>query len=184
MARPRSRAAQLNRGALDGRVMTKRIFASLFLLSACSRQEAHAPVPPATVEATPAPTTPPPPRPRSCLEYEPVVVTLRGTIITLDRYGPPNFGEDTATDQKVTVPVLKLDSPVNVCGDTTRHDYFNAGTYLHVEEMQVVSMSLDTASMHRHVVITGTLYEKQNAHHYTDVLIRVTQLRLADSSAR
>ena len=43
-----------------------------------------------------------------CLSYEPEVVELDGQLVVQSKYGPPNFGEQPKTDQKVQVPVLLL----------------------------------------------------------------------------
>ncbi len=39
-------------------------------------------------------------------EYEPEVVTLKGTLITSTAYGPPNYGETPEKDEKVNYFVL------------------------------------------------------------------------------
>ena len=53
---------------------------------------------------------------QSCLEYEPKVVTLSGTITRHLEYGPPNYGEDPAHDDKEIYWYLDLDKSICVSG--------------------------------------------------------------------
>src|SRR5262249_30973200 len=52
----------------------------------------------------------------ACLDYEPTVVTLTGTITRHMEYGPPNYGEDPAHDAKEIYWYLELDNPICVNG--------------------------------------------------------------------
>src|SRR4051812_18652855 len=52
----------------------------------------------------------------ACLEYEPVPVTLTGTITRHLEYGPPGFGDDTRHDQKLRYWYLDVDKPICVNG--------------------------------------------------------------------
>ncbi len=122
--------------------------------------------------------------PRSgCLHYEPTIVELKGRAIIEKHYGPPNFGEDTATDQRVEVGMFVLDKPIAICGDTAA-DSLNAESFAHVVKLQLVFSQLGPVDypsfMNQDLVFTGSLYEGQTAHYYTDVAITVYAVRFAD----
>src|SRR5688572_33007249 len=69
------------------------------------------------------------------LSYEPEVVELDGQLVVQWKYGPPNFGEQPKTDQKVRVPVLLLSQRVVVTGD--QEDGKNSQTASNVREVQL-----------------------------------------------
>src|SRR5687768_12992313 len=48
------------------------------------------------------------------LEYWPAVVELEGKLIIKTFFGPPNFGENPASDSKERSWILSLDKPINV----------------------------------------------------------------------
>jgi uncharacterized protein DUF4431 len=115
-----------------------------------------------------------------CLHFEPEEVTLRGTLTALSRYGPPGYGENPTPDEKVQVPVLNLDQPVEVCGNKTNPDGLNTGTYHVVRQIQLVWLGSFDGYLQRHIVVTGTLFEAITAHHWTAVLLTVKHLQLAE----
>jgi hypothetical protein len=110
----------------------------------------------------------------SCLAFEPHTVDLRGRLTIQQKYGPPNYGENPATDQKVLVPILVLDQPVNVCGDSTSQ--LNNQSFHNVKEIQLVlpdgAHAYDRL-MKQSVVVTGTLSAAVSGHHYTPVVLTV-----------
>ena len=111
------------------------------------------------------------------LSYEPVVVTVEGTIAIEHHYGAPNFGETPDQDKRENVVILKLDSPVAVAGDSKNS--VNKTTYKNVKKIQLV-MIKDLGLAKRagsHMAVTGTLYEGFNAHHYTKVLMMVKSIK-------
>ena len=75
---------------------------------------------------------------------------------------------------------LELAHPIDVCGDS-RSDT-NKRSFNNVKNIQLFYLddSLDAQRFLNHqVVVTGTLFEKLTAHHYTDVLLRVRTIRPA-----
>ena len=114
-----------------------------------------------------------------CLSFEPRTVELRGRLSIQQKYGPPNYGEDSATDQKVQVPILVLDHPVNVCGDSTSQ--VNSESVHDVKEIQLVlpdgAHAYDRL-MNQSVVVTGTLSAAVSGHHYTPVVLTIRKAKL------
>lgn len=110
------------------------------------------------------------------LSYEPEVVELDGQLVVQSKYGPPNYGEQPKTDQKVGVPVLLLRDRVSVLGD--QGDGYNSQTVHGVRQIQ---LAFDGSTSHKaligkQVVVTGSLFHAHTGHHYTDVVLKVQSI--------
>jgi hypothetical protein len=122
------------------------------------------------------------PRATPCLHYTPAVVELRGRLVLELHYGPPNYGEDTAHDEKGLAPVLVLRTPIAVCGDTGSEE-FNRDTFPSERRLQFVILQGGVhfrPFLHQDLQVAGRLYQGQTAHYFTNVAIEVCQVRLAD----
>ena len=120
--------------------------------------------------------------PDSWLGYEPAVVELAGALRQVQKYGPPNYGESPATDQKVQVPILVLSSPVNVRADSASE--VNTESFQCVREVQLVRLSSSPAYRRfvgQSIVATGTLFQRFTGHHHTDVLLVLRSIRQGPS---
>ncbi|MBI4514916.1 MAG: DUF4431 domain-containing protein [Deltaproteobacteria bacterium] len=118
------------------------------------------------------------PRSGRWLAYEPAVVRLAGMLRVVPEYGPPNFGENPETDEKVQVPMLTLGEPINVMASPSRNLDYEA--LQNVSQIQLVFSShhLASADLVGHkVVVTGRLFHAQTAHHYTPLLMDVEAIR-------
>jgi hypothetical protein len=119
-------------------------------------------------------------------KYEPVVVTLKGTVILLNDYGPPNYGENPKTDQKVRYYVLELDKPINVKADPKSD--VNTNSFLNECLLQLVILSDNIEvlrdKLNKKVMVKGTLYQGFTGHHYTNVLIKVNKIELAEEKVK
>jgi hypothetical protein len=111
------------------------------------------------------------------LTYAPTKVTLEGVLSKEERYGPPNFGENPATDAKVHIYVLHLVRPVDVKGDS---DAANdpgdpdVDSYSNVAEIQLEQVfGNGTGGLEefvgKNVRVDGTLHEKVTPGDYMDV---------------
>jgi hypothetical protein len=101
-------------------------------------------------------------------------------LTTVTKYGPPNYGENPATDQKLNVPILVLDHPVNVRGDSASE--INQESFNDVNEIQLVLGEHEKEHEHlanQRIVVTGTLSRGMSGHHFTDVVLSVQTLRRA-----
>ena len=110
------------------------------------------------------------------LQYEPATVQLSGVVVLEEHYGPPNFGETPNIDIKERVFMLKLDNPVSVKADPS--DAVNMDSFNRVDKMQLSTRAPREMSDHigKHVVIEGSLFEKQSGEHYTNVLLTVRKV--------
>ena len=110
--------------------------------------------------------------------YEPAVVQLGGTLIVEKRFGPPNYGEDPATDAQLRIPMLLLASPVNVRGDP--NDDLNNTTVTGVRKIQLIFLTGGPAYKRligKSVVVAGTLSQAMTGHHFTPVVLTVSEVR-------
>lgn len=109
------------------------------------------------------------------LSYAPAIVVLKGQVEIEDRYGPPNFGDDPKTDERVKVPVLVLDAPVDVLTDPKQD--VSLDSFRNVRRMQLFG---DWGALlklsGRRITVRGTLREKSGSANYTDVLIDVQKI--------
>src|SRR5215510_4345751 len=102
------------------------------------------------------------------LSYEPATVLLEGRLTVQREYGPPNYGENPKTDEKVKVPVLVLSVPINVRG--TPGDVQNATSVRGVHRIQLVFTNGETSYKEfvgKLVLVNGTLFHAETGHHYT-----------------
>lgn len=107
---------------------------------------------------------------KKCLSYEPVTVSLDGK---LTRKVVVN-----ASEQKATIWVLKLEEVVCVAED--ENNEFNPA----VEKVSDVQLVLNSkqlreirALQNQKISATGTLFAAHTQHHFTEVLLIVTNFR-------
>jgi hypothetical protein len=110
----------------------------------------------------------------TCAHYEPDVVRLSGHLLIDKEYGPPNYGETPAKDEKLHVAILHLTHPLDVCGDTK-----DATTSESFKGLQVVQLNF--SNLHtdpkryadQKIAVKGTLYRAISGYHFADVLMTV-----------
>jgi len=102
---------------------------------------------------------------------------LRGTVTRVKHYGAPNFGEDTLHDERLSVPILRLDTAIVVCGSP--EDLGNSETERDVREVQLVTFD----PVHRPLphsgrfITSGKLFHSHTGWHFTRVLLIVDSIR-------
>lgn len=104
-------------------------------------------------------------------------VTLRGTLDTLQRFGPPGYGDNPGSDERLTLVVLRLDAPIDVHAGDTTDEAPESG----VREVQL-ALPDDLRPTARRVGmradVKGVPYHRATGYHHTQVLLSVTALRL------
>ena len=113
------------------------------------------------------------------LSYAPAVVELKGTLITRTYYGPPNYGENPATDAKETMFILILNRAVSVRGNSDPKAKFDRQTVENVKKVQLVLTLPHKNLIGAKVIVTGTLFQAFTGHHHTDVLMTVSSIKRA-----
>lgn len=143
---------------------------SVFLLSFCSPVLADGP----------APQSPQP------LSYGPAKVELIGTLLVKQEYGPPNFGENPDTDQKVQIYVLHLSVPVDIKADSNPESNDpDTDNYSGVRDIQVFFLESAPKTdviktfINKKIRVSGSLFEKTSPGDYMDVIMEVDAVKPA-----
>ncbi len=111
------------------------------------------------------------------VSYEPQTVELDGRLVIQSKYGPPNYGEQPKTDQKVKVPVLVLKNPVSVL--PSEEGGYNSQPVYRTTQIQLAFIDSGTAYKNligKNVVVTGSLFHAHTGYHYTDVVLNVRSI--------
>jgi len=99
-------------------------------------------------------------------------VTLRGKIKLEKFYGPPNYGETLAIDQKVELPVLYTEHSFDVKGIS--YNIYSQSNNQH--KVQLITHNDHLLEYDKCVKVTGTLFEAVSGHHHTTVLLDVSDI--------
>lgn len=107
---------------------------------------------------------------KKCINYEPEVVTLVGTMVRRTFFD--------ANDHKEVMWVIKLAKPV--CVNATDDDAYYPRRP-RVTDIQLVFNGSGMYDKYRHLLgkrirATGTLFPQNTAHHHTAVLLTVTDI--------
>ena len=117
-----------------------------------------------------------PPAP-ACVPPWPTPVHLSGVIGIEQRLGPPGYGETPSRDEQITIFVLYLARPVDVCADTTAADRRPA---VHGVRVMQLTGKADPDRLERWaglpVSVFGTLDRETWGHGFTEVLVRVDSI--------
>ncbi len=120
-------------------------------------------------------------------EYEGSGISLIGVIDEVTRYGPPNYGENPETDQKLTYYYLKLETPINVRGNPDSS--LNRDTLTGVKLIQLVTLPHENLKgielkqyLGRRVEICGKLFQAHSGRHFTPVVMDVEAVGLPEST--
>jgi hypothetical protein len=115
-----------------------------------------------------------------CLSYEPIVVTLSGTLVRKTFPGPPNYESVKKGDRPETSWFLDL--PESVCVNESKTEPDLNPQQSGIREIQLV-VKPEQYQQHkglvgRKVLATGTLFGEHTGHHHTPVLLTVRTLDL------
>ena len=124
----------------------------------------------------------PPKQQQGCLPYEPTIVTLTGQLRRQTFPGAPNYRSVRRGDKPEVHWVLRLSEAACTNADSQNE------TNVAEREITSVQLVLDARQYRRWrkllrgqtaVVVSGTLFHQISAHHYTPVLLNVTDMRRA-----
>jgi hypothetical protein len=98
-----------------------------------------------------------------------------GKIVATTFFGPPNFGEDPAHDQREVYPVLVLDQPLYLCAALDRTEERDAHL---VRRMQLIIQVRPYGAdwNGKHVSVQGKLFLAETGHHHTPVVLDSTEV--------
>jgi hypothetical protein len=123
---------------------------------------------------------PPAPRPTlACVHYAPEIVRLTGRLSIDKMYGPPNFGENPATDEKLHVAILHLSHPLDVCGDDKSEFTSETFTGLQTVELGFANLRRNPSDLAgKRIAVRGTLEVPMVGNHLADMLMSVDSVRV------
>jgi hypothetical protein len=124
---------------------------------------------------------------RDCLDYEPALVTIKGSVSLKPAYGPPGFGEDPKHDAREDYLALTLDAAV--CMKASPEPDTDNVAEAEIKAMQLVFHDGKTFKqakqwIGKRISVTGGLYHMFTGHHHTTVLLKVNVIRQAASRDR
>ena len=111
-----------------------------------------------------------------CLQYEPVMVAIQGSVSLIPAYGPPGFGEDPRHDAREDYLALTLDTPV--CMTASSKPQTEDVAEGDIKAVQLVFPNSEAFRRAKHwigrrISVTGSLYHGFTGHHHTTVLLKV-----------
>jgi hypothetical protein len=110
----------------------------------------------------------------NCLPLWPVRLTLTGTLAREVHLGPPNYGENPATDEKDSIVVLRLSKPITACGDANAD---RADTSRHVGKVQLIKAPHAVLSnLGASVNVVGTLQHAVRGWHFLPIIMYVDSI--------
>ena len=120
---------------------------------------------------------------KPCYPDEPVSVTVTGTLTEQTFPGPPNYESVVGGDEPETVFLLNFNPPICTIGYTLaemeKQGYWDS-PHTGINKMELVFVD-DPGYLYKHlrpylgksVQCTGQLFDAQNGHHHTLVLIAI-----------
>jgi len=116
--------------------------------------------------------------PQPCLQFEPAVTTIVGTLIRRTVPGPPNYESIKAGDAPETYWFVTPARPFCVRG--TPGDDLNRADVANVSTVQLILLhdeyKTQAGLMGQSVKVTGTLSTAITGHHHTPVVLEVTKI--------
>ena len=113
-----------------------------------------------------------------CLPFEPVKVTLTGSLVSRTFPGPPNFNSTEEGDRAEEVIILVLNEPI--CINANSNDALNPLDSSNIREVQLVfSTPPGPEFMERSVAVYGSLFAAHTGHHHVPILLTVISVHAA-----
>ena len=101
-----------------------------------------------------------------CQHYWPRHVAIVGTLQRELKFGPPTYGENPATDQKYSVPILRLSHPISMCADAV------GDAMAGVTEIQIQLTPARASQLYdQRIQVFGTIGPAGMAHDFTQVIL-------------
>jgi hypothetical protein len=122
---------------------------------------------------------------RECLDYEPAMVTIQGSVSLKPAYGPPGFGEDPKHDAREDYLALTFDAPV--CMKASSEPHTEDVAEAEIKAMQLVFRNGEAFKqtkqwIGKRISVTGSLFHRFTGHHHAAVLLKVKEIGQAANS--
>jgi Domain of unknown function (DUF4431) len=122
---------------------------------------------------------------RECLDYEPAMITIQGTVSLKSAYGPPGFGEDPKHDAREDYLALTLDAPV--CMKASSEPHTDDVSETQIKATQLVFRNGEAFKQTKQWIgkrmsVIGSLFHGITGHHHTTVLLKMKEIGQAVNS--
>lgn len=114
-----------------------------------------------------------------CELYEPALIELQGRLTAVVRYGPPDFGENPDSDEKLNVPLLTLGGARQFCADPAHPADTDAVEVTQVQLNFAEYGDVPANLLDSEVLVTGTVMRAISGYHFTPVVLSVVSIRAA-----
>ena len=114
-----------------------------------------------------------------CASYEPAVIELQGRLTTVVRYGPPGFGDNPESDERLHVPLVMLADARRFCADPARPADTEAVEASQIQLSVAKYGAVPADLLDRDVLVTGTAMRAVSGYHFTPVVLSVASIRAA-----
>lgn len=114
---------------------------------------------------------------RPCVGLDPAGSVLRGALRLEVYLGPPGYGETPAQDERDTVTVLALPTPLRVCGDTAATNAVERTGSMELRRFQLVGVPKEIwANVNDTVTAYGVLRLRERGWHFTPIVFWVDSI--------
>ena len=114
---------------------------------------------------------------RPCVGLDPAGSVIRGVVRLEVHLGPPGYGETPARDERDTVTVLALPTPLRVCGDTAGTNALEQAGSMELRRFQLVRVPKEIwANVNDTVTAYGVLRLREMGWHFTPVVFWVDSI--------
>lgn len=113
--------------------------------------------------------------------YAPCIVELAGILTTIEKFGPPNFGETPEVDTHYKVYIIHLDPPIDIVQSSPTSQEGDA-----ISDVQQVQLELSPLPQQikdlvsKRVIARGQLRQAILPTHFEPVVLTVDSLRAAE----
>jgi len=116
-----------------------------------------------------------------CTPGSPAVVELRGILVSIERFGPPGWGETPQQDERIRVPFLLLESPIVMC--STDEMVLPGEPPLKVDSVQLNFTQVTNEPMRwlgERITASGTISRAETGYHFGKVHMIVKQVQRSE----
>ena len=114
---------------------------------------------------------------RPCVGLDPAGSVIRGALRLEVHLGPPGYGETPTRDERDTVTVLVLPTPLRVCGDTAATNAVGRAGSTELRRFQLVGVPKEIwANVNDTVIAYGVLRLREMGWHFTPVVFWVDSI--------
>jgi hypothetical protein len=119
----------------------------------------------------------------ACIDYEPAMVTLQGTLMVRAFPGPPNYESAKRGDREEWAALLELPQPI--CANAVPGDPLRpADADVPTVHLVAVHAPIPRSLRNKPVTVTGSIFHSFTGHHRSKLLLNVETIHATPESGR